>query len=129
MPNARSHPASAIARPARRNITPIISRLMWLDFDVDGQRLAAATDEDRTARRRGIEVVAADRDAHVVGLREDAVRRIEALPADLRNVELDPRVRGLTLRLVERFGPGIDVAAHVARRHAEQTREADHQIR
>ena len=97
---------------------------MRLDHDLDRERLSSAADEDRPARRRGIEVVAADRDPDVIGLGQDPVGRIEALPADLRQVELDPGMRGLALALVglelDRLGAGVDVAADVARRDAEQ---------
>ena len=63
-----------------------------LDADRGGQGLAAAADEDRAAGRGGVEAVAADRGADVVGLGQDAVGGVEALPAELGQVELDPGV-------------------------------------
>ena len=64
----------------------------------------------------------------MVGLRHPAVGRVEPAPADLGEVDLDPRVRGLALRAVGRLGARVDVAAHVPRRDAEQPREAEKQV-
>src|SRR5687767_207676 len=68
------------------------------DLDVDRHVLIGAGGVDRPRRRRGVAVVSAVRDADVIGLREDAVRRIEALPADVRDVQLHPRVARVRAR-------------------------------
>src|SRR5688572_29145060 len=61
------------------------------DLHVDVHRLVRHAVE-RTGRRGGVAVVAAVCDADVVGLRQHAVRRVEPLPADVRDVELHPGV-------------------------------------
>src|SRR6185503_3120710 len=135
MPNRRSTSRPAATTTATMPSVPSTVQSMSavrLDDDLDGERLTAAADEDRPAGRRRVEVVAADRDPDVMGLGQDPVGRIEALPADLRQVELDPGVRGLALALVRlelgRLRSRVDVPAHVARRDAHQSREADEQI-
>src|SRR5882672_1997374 len=84
-----------------------------LDADLDGEGLAGAADEDRAGGRGGVEAVAADRGADVVGLGQDAVGGVEALPAELGEVELDPGVGGLALALVGQelggLGAGVNV--------------------
>src|SRR5262249_34942026 len=61
---------------------------------------------DRAAGRGGVEPVAADRGADVVGLGQDAVGGVEALPAELGQVGLDPGVGSLALVLVRSARPG-----------------------
>src|SRR5262249_15833211 len=125
---ARNLPSQVLAVcPGRPGLLPV-----GLDADLDGEGLAGAADEDRAAGRGGVEPVAADRGADVVGLGQDAVGRVEALPAELGEVELDPGVRGLALALVRLelggLGAGVDVTADVACGDDEQAGEADEQV-
>src|SRR4051812_30952132 len=64
----------------------------------------------------------------VIGVGQYAVSRIEPFPANVRNVQLEPRMRGVRLRSARAHVASVDVAADIASRYAEQARHANEQV-
>ena len=87
-----------------------------VDADGDRQRFAAAA-VARAAHRRGAEIVEPDRDPHMGVGGANAVGRIEADPAEVRDIGLRPGVAGLLRG--DAVG-AVEMAADVARRNAER---------
>src|SRR5437867_3600737 len=90
-------PPPFIPAPARARQSVLHLPGGLVDVHCDHERLAAAP-VAAAAHRRRAEIIEADRDADMRVGRADAVRRIEADPAELRHEGFGPGVSRLLLR-------------------------------
>src|SRR3954471_23224950 len=88
------------------------------------KRLVASA-APRPADWRGSEVIEADRDPHMGIRRADAVRWIEADPAEARHSRLGPGMRRFLLDHAVR---PVEVAGHITGRDAEVPRGGDEYV-
>src|SRR6187431_2019391 len=90
--------------------------------DVHAHRFHAAAGAQPAYRRRR-EVIASDREAQVTVAREDPVGDVDAHPSLALDPDIGPCVARRRLVVA-----GIDVAAHVARRHPRGAAAGDEEV-
>ena len=96
-------------------------------------RPAMASSDMRTAfvgaaRRRHVGVVAADRSADVALRRHDVIGRVEPDPAEAGQIGLDPGMARILARAILALAAVMQIARHIARRHAPASRHRDHDV-
>src|SRR3954462_10900995 len=107
----------------RASVLALPLRALDPQLDVEALRPAARA---AAANRRGAEVVEADRDPDIRRRGADAVRRVEADPAEVTRFGFGP---GVACVLLDNAVGAAEIACDIAGRNAQRPRGRDEDVR